>query len=375
MENKAFLSSRNIGLDFLRALLILEGVLYHAARSLPGGNNWYYVSGKNEADGFTALIEFVHTFRMEAFFFLSGMFSAMVILRKGTDFFYSNRKMRVVVPLISAFLFIPGLMYLINALIDGESLTTQGALGAYTSLHHLWFLVSLTAMSFLIPVSLYQRAAALMRRLPFPLLVAALVIAANLFFVVKFFVKDFGEWVNLIPVTARFMVFYAAGYALYLNSDQIPRQARNILVNTKVVLALGVACWLVFYAIFHYNITSSLKYLPVLCASLFSVIFSYWVVFTFEKLRMKESRLVRGVVDSALVIYIMHYPLVITFAWLLDGYLPDTLPVTYVAVVTLLGLICSAALYLIIKQLPLMALLFGLKPARVQTIPATHPRS
>ena len=374
MENKAFLSSRNIGLDFLRALLILEGVLYHAARSLPGGNNWYYVSGKNEADGFTALIEFVHTFRMEAFFFLSGMFSAMVILRKGTDFFYSNRKMRVVVPLISAFLFIPGLMYLINALIDGEPLTTQGALGAYTSLHHLWFLVSLTAMSFLIPVSLYQRTAALMRRLPFPLLVAALVVAANMFFVVKFFVKDFGEWVNLIPVTARFMVFYAAGYALYLNSDQIPRQARNFLVNTKVVLALGVACWLVFYAIYHYNITSSLKYLPVLCASLFSVIFSYWVVFTFEKLRMKESRLVRGVVDSALVIYIMHYPLVITFAWLLDGYLPDALPVTYVAVVTLLGLICSAVLYLIIKQLPLMALLFGLKPARVQNVPATDPR-
>ncbi len=85
MENKTFLSSRNIGLDFLRALLILEGVLYHAARSLPGGNNWYYISGKNEADGFTALIEFMHTFRMEAFFFLSGMFSAMVILRKGSD--------------------------------------------------------------------------------------------------------------------------------------------------------------------------------------------------------------------------------------------------------------------------------------------------
>jgi glucan biosynthesis protein C len=59
---------------------------------------------------------------------------------------------------------------------------------------------------------------------------------------------------------------------------------------------------------------------------------------------------------------------------LLDGYLPDALPVTYVAVVTLLGLICSAVLYLIIKQLPLMALLFGLKPARVQNVPATDPR-
>lgn len=375
MENRAFLSSRNIGLDFLRALLILEGVLYHAARSLPGGNSWYYISGKNEADGFSALIEFMHTFRMEAFFFLSGMFSAMVILRKGSSFFYSNRRKRVLVPLISAFLFIPGLMYLISSEIKGEALTTQGALGAYTYMHHLWFLVSLSAMSFLVPTAFYQRVAAMMRHLPFPLLIGALIVSANAFFVVKFFVKDFGEWVNLIPVTLRFMVFYAAGYALYLNSDQIPRQARNILVNTKVVVAMGVACWLVFYGIFHFNITSSLKYLPVLCASVFSVIFSYWVVFTFEKLRMKESRLVKNVVDSALVIYLMHYPVVITFAWLLDGYLPDTLPVTYVAVVTALGLACSAVIYMIIKQLPLLALLFGLKPARAQNIPAVDSRT
>lgn len=375
MENKAFLSSRNIGLDFLRALLILEGVLYHAARSLPGGNSWYYISGKNEADGFTALIEFMHTFRMEAFFFLSGMFSAMVILRKGTDFFYSNRRKRVLVPLISAFLFIPGLMYLISSEIKGEALTTQGALGAYTYMHHLWFLVSLSVMSFFVPASVYQRAAAMMRRLPFPLLIAALIVTANAFFVVKFFVKDFGEWVNLIPVTARFMVFYAAGYALYLNSDQIPQQARNILVNTKVVVALAVICWLAFYAIYHFNITSSLKYLPVLCSSVFSVIFSYWVVFTFEKMRMKENRLIQTVVDSALVIYLMHYPLVITFSWLLDGYLPNALPVTYVAVVTVAALICSAALYMIIKQLPLLAMLFGLKPARVDNISAVNSRS
>lgn len=374
VENRTFLSSRNIGLDFLRALLILEGVLYHAARSLPGGNNWYYISGKNEADGFSALIEFMHTFRMEAFFFLSGMFSAMVILRKGSSFFYSNRRKRVLVPLITAFLFIPGLMYLISAEIKGERLTTQGALGAYTYMHHLWFLVSLSLMSFFVPPRFYQGAAALMRRLPFPVLIAALIVAANAFFVVKFFVKDAGEWVSLIPVTLRFMVFYAAGYALYLNSDQIPRQARSFLVNTKVVVALGVFCWLVFYAIFHFNITSSLKYLPVLSASVFSVIFSYWVVFTFEKLRMKENRLVTGVVDSALVIYLMHYPVVITFAWMLDRRLPDTLPVTYVAVVTLLGLACSTLIYLVIKQLPLLSLLFGLKPARVQKVSAIKSR-
>lgn len=371
MKHNAFLSSRNIGLDFLRALLILEGVLYHAARSLPGGNNWYYVSGKNEADAFTALIEFVHTFRMEAFFFLSGMFSAMVILRKGTSFFYSNRRKRVIVPMISAFLFIPALMYLISThFIKGEPLTTSGVLNAYTYMHHLWFLVSLTAMSFLVPVSFYRRIAEGLRRLPFSVLVATLIVAANAFFVVKFFVKDFGEWINLIPVTARFMVYYAAGYALYLNSDKIPEQARSFLLKSWFVAAMALGCWLVFYATFHFNITSTLKYIPVLCSSVFSVIFSYWVVFTFEKLRMKESRWVKGVVDSALVIYIMHYPLVISFSWLLDDYVPDSMPVSYVIALTGVGLVLSTVLYMIIKQSSLLSMLFGLKPAKPQVAPA-----
>lgn len=87
MTTPVFLSSRNIGLDFLRAIIILEGVLYHAARSLPGGNSWYYVADKNPSLIFSSLIEFIHTFRMEAFFFLSGIFSAMVFLRKGQAFF------------------------------------------------------------------------------------------------------------------------------------------------------------------------------------------------------------------------------------------------------------------------------------------------
>nr|MBA2815893.1 glucan biosynthesis protein [Candidatus Pantoea persica] len=306
---------------------------------------------------------------MEAFFFLSGMFFAMVILRKVIGFFYRNRRCCVLVPLVSAFLFIPGLMYLIHAQIDGEPLSTQGVLHAYGLLHHLWFLLTLAAIPFLLPVSFFERAAAL----AFP----AADRHSQRLLRREVLLKGYSEWasLSLVPVKARFLVFYAAGYAFYLNSEQIPRQARSLLVNSKVVLAFAVVCWLAFYATFHFNVTSNLRYLPVLCASVFSVMFSYWLVFTFEKLRMKENRLVQGIVDSALIIYIMHYPLVITFAWLLDSYLPNAMPVTYVAVVTALGLICSAALYLIFKQLPLLSRLFGLKPAKLPRLPAVVPKS
>lgn len=363
VEHRTFLSKRNIGLDFLRAILILEGVLYHAARSLPGSNNWYYVADKNQADIFSAIIEFIHTFRMEAFFFLSGMFSAMVFARKGAQFFLNNRCKRVLLPLVASFAFIPGVMYVITAAIKGEALSLEGLLHGYTYLHHLWFLVSLSAMSFLIPGRWYNRLAQGMRRLPFPALVIALIVACNVFFVVKFLVKDSGEFISLIPVTARFAVYYAAGYALYLNSDKIPQISQSWLLNNLLVAALGLISLLAFYVVLHQHITSSLKYVPVLISSVFSVVFSYWLVFTFEKLRMKENALVKGIVDSALVIYIMHYPLVITGAWLLDDYIPDNLSVTYVFINTLVALCLSTLLYLVIKQFSPLSVLFGLKPA------------
>ncbi|WP_312056573.1 acyltransferase family protein [Pantoea brenneri] len=361
MTTPAFLSSRNIGLDFLRAILILEGVLYHAARSLPGGNSWYYVADKNPSLIFSSLIEFIHTFRMEAFFFLSGMFSAMVFLRKGQAFFFENRRKRVLVPLIAAFAFIPGIMYWLSTTIKGVDTSTSGLLAAYTQLHHLWFLVSLSAISFFVPARLYQTLAIFARRLPFTLWLAALIIAANSLFVVKFAVKDLGELITLIPVTARFCVYYAAGYALYLNRDAIPQLAKHPLLNTAVVTLLAIICYIAFFLTMKFNLQGVAKYIPVLLSSVFSVIFSYWVIFFFEKLRMKESRIVNTVVDSALVVYILHYPIAIGFAWLLDDYLPDNYPVSYVLIVTAIASGLSALCYMVIKRNSFLSTLFGLK--------------
>ncbi len=297
----------------------------------------------------------------------------MVFLRKGKDFFIQNRKKRVLVPLISAFAFIPGVMYLLAATIKGSEITAAGLAEGYTHLHHLWFLVSLSAMSFFIPGSVYAKIAAIFRRLPFPVLVGTLIVSCNFFFVLKFLLKDAGELVSLIPVTARFCVYYAAGYALYLNRDKIPEIAKSPLLHSGLVAALALVCYAAFYATFHYNPGGVMKYLPALASSVFSVIFSYWIVFCFEKMRLKENRLVNGIVDSALVVYIMHYPLTISLAWLLDDYFPDNLSVTYVVTVTTVALILSACCYGFIKRIPVLATLFGLKPASTKIVPVANP--
>lgn len=372
METSPFLARRNIGLDFLRAILILEGVLYHAARSLPGNNNkWYYIADKNESVGFSALIEFVHTFRMEAFFFLSGMFSAMVILRKGKAFFIDNRKKRVLLPLVGAFAFIPPVMYLITAFIDAEPLTKTGLLHSWGYLHHLWFLVSLSIMSLIIPVSWCEKISLWFRALPLPVIAALVIIACNFFFVVKFMVKDWGELVALLPVTARFFIYYVAGYALYVNRDQIPQIKTSFILKSWLLLPFGLITYLSFYFILDRQIEGVMKYIPTLIASVFSVLFSFWLVFFFEKMAIKESKAVKLVVDSALVVYIMHYPVVIFFSWYADSWLGKAWPLSYVATITLTGLCTSFILYSLVKRSKVLSTVFGLKPATVK--PAVAP--
>ncbi|MEM6160923.1 acyltransferase family protein [Erwinia sp. P6884] len=372
METSPFLARRNIGLDFLRAILILEGVLYHAARSLPGNNNsWYYIANKNESIAFSSLIEFVHTFRMEAFFFLSGMFSAMVILRKGKDFFIDNRKKRVLLPLVGAFAFIPPVMYLITSFIDGEQITNTGLLHSWGYLHHLWFLVSLSIMSLIVPVSWCEKISVLFRKLPLPVIVAAIIIACNFFFAVKYVVKDMGELVALLPVTARFFIYYVAGYALYVNRDQIPRIKTSFILKSWLLLPFGLLTYLSFYVILDRQIEGMMKYIPTLIASVFSVLFSFWLVFFFEKMSIKESKTVKLVVDSALVVYIMHYPVVIFFSWFADAWLGKAYSLSYVATITLIGLSCSLLLYFVVKRSKVLSTVFGLKPATAK--PATAP--
>jgi len=362
VKPQSFLSSRNIGLDLLRAGLILEGVLLHASRSLPGENPWYYTAQRDPAEIFTALLSVFHTFRMEVFFFLSGMFSALIILRKGQQFFTENRRKRVLIPLISAYLFIPPLMYFLAGQMNDEPYTLQGWLNSYTMLHHLWFLVSLSVMSLMVPGAFYQWCAHQAGKLSLPMLIALVVILGNACFVLKFLLKGRGEFIELIPVTARFMVYYAAGYALYVNREKIARYAGSRLMNNWLIAALFTVVWAGCYVVAHHHISGVVKYIPVMMGSVLSAMLSYWMVFTFEKIQVKENPLLTAIVDSALIIYLLHYPLVIVFSWIIDSWLPDSFAVLYVLIDCAIGIVLSSVCYWFIKRSRFASFMFGLKP-------------
>ena len=101
----------------------------------------------------------VHTFRMPAFFMLSGFFGALLWARRGAVAMLMNRFERIVLPLgFIMIVLVPGLIF-VFALVEGLFAGTEGALGQAAGkalaeaplrdFEHLWFLYHLAWISFI----------------------------------------------------------------------------------------------------------------------------------------------------------------------------------------------------------------------------------
>ncbi|MEC7677985.1 MAG: acyltransferase family protein [Planctomycetota bacterium] len=100
------------GLDFLRAAMMLMGVLLHVGcmyMPIPNGANVEAILGdfKNpyrDVDGLSQTIQrvvfLIHYFRMPAFMLLAGFFAALVDQKRGSGSLLKNRLQRIVLPAV-----------------------------------------------------------------------------------------------------------------------------------------------------------------------------------------------------------------------------------------------------------------------------------
>ena len=92
---------REHGLDALRVVLMLLGVVLHSVISYQPADvhTWFHdpFASSSWASFVGALI---HTFRMPAFFVLSGFFGALLWKRRGASLMLKNRFKRIVLPFV-----------------------------------------------------------------------------------------------------------------------------------------------------------------------------------------------------------------------------------------------------------------------------------
>jgi hypothetical protein len=104
------------GLDFVRAMAMLLGLVLHVCIFFMPVDNYLWVSGEYSGDPVNRwLLNFIHLFRMELFFLMAGFFAELVIFRKGFGNLLKDRTKRIVLPFIFAVLFmVPLHFFVIN---------------------------------------------------------------------------------------------------------------------------------------------------------------------------------------------------------------------------------------------------------------------
>ena len=121
------------GLDFVRAIAMILGVVIHTVGSFgadinPGGG-----SGEYEGSHYNSLIgETIHLFRMQLFFLLAGFFAELVREKRGINLLMYDRIKRIVLPVLIGLLFMVPFIW---------ALTGWSAGGVYTNTYDglSWF--------------------------------------------------------------------------------------------------------------------------------------------------------------------------------------------------------------------------------------------
>ncbi|MCQ8876512.1 acyltransferase family protein [Pseudoalteromonas shioyasakiensis] len=128
------------GLDFCRAIFMILGLFYHAALIYSTDYIWR-VTDTESSSYLTTLASFVHAFRMEAFYLISGFFY-LLVFTKNYEGFLQERLTRVIPPLLLCGLLINPIMnlYSYERTYDWSSIT-YFINGQW--LGHLWFLGNL----------------------------------------------------------------------------------------------------------------------------------------------------------------------------------------------------------------------------------------
>lgn len=129
-------------LDTMRSILMMLGVVLHSAQVFNPEQSWL-ISSNNTTWLASHLVEVIHTFRMPAFFIISGFFCMMTLGKYTADQFLRTRLKRILIPLVSTAITINTLQAIILTRSGWYQFDLGNYLGTGEWVSHLWFLNNL----------------------------------------------------------------------------------------------------------------------------------------------------------------------------------------------------------------------------------------
>ena len=350
------------GLDELRAALMLIGVFWHAAAVLSPFAAFVYASPYHQSMALYASIYPEHLFRMEAFFMVSGFLAQMTLTRKDKQVFWRARLRRVLVPLLLGCLGVNFVLQVFGSIFMDYQWAHYDL---WRWVMHGWFLICLmvfATIDMLLPHGVFAR----MGLLPCLLVVTIgwLGYAALIYWN--------GESWNLggdISTLYNFFVlhgvqyypFYFAGSLLYFHQDILDKISHRALWGLALLAlattALTYVNGLHFYEPFPPDTEGMI--LQRLNQMVSSGAIAFLLFWYFYHVQREANRVVRYLINSAIVIYLVHHPLVIMLGWMLDD--PGLSNSQYYLLLLTLTFVFSYLCYEGVRRIGWLRVTFGLK--------------
>ena len=379
-------SNRQHHWDAFRAVLMLLGIPYHVALTYRIGQVWILDAREGMA-GLSELAEFIHLFRMPAFFVIAGYFSALLLARRAPGQWLRGRLFRLGIPLAVAMLTLNPLLNMaceLSGLPAAEAvqswLRNSAESGGYW-VRHLWFLI----------VLLYYSLAASLLVWRLPALANARVSPRRDALLARWFLPF---WLGLAMLfglweAVSIELFYKAGLA-----TNLPQQILRI-DETLQYLPWFLLGWLMARApAFHarlYRLSPvivitaatftalAIRYGPVLwppygrfLATVAGLCLTQVALVLLRRVASQPSASVRSLVDASFVVYLFHLPILAGLVVLMQ---PLAMHVALkAALVALLTFLLSWGCWAAVSRSPLLRLLYdGVRTKPGRTTRAQRP--
>lgn len=321
-------------LDSMRAILMLLGIPFHAGLAF-SGENWV-VTASASTPTLAGLAEFLHVWRMPTFFMIAGFFATLMLGRYSEFTWLRMRAVRLGVPLLFGMMLLSPLQWLLAGYYRSGSWggATQFALSKLWPpsswwTMHLWFLVELLVYCLVLALiyrffgrmrlgSWSKAAFAQFDRRP-TTAVACAVIGAG--FAV---VLGLAAWQALSAdeilagLLSRNLPIFAPAFFLgcLLGADGASRLPS---VNRVSVWMLGTLAILAISCVIFLKVVLAADSNTALAAVAFmwtvgGLTVALLCLRVARRLLDRSSRFVRVLVDSSLVVYLVHQPLILAAA-------------------------------------------------------------
>lgn len=312
------LTKRITTIDATRVLFLVLGVVYHSTLPYAIGHSWR-VRSPQQLVGASSIVDWLHTFRMQGFFLMSGIVSWHQLSRQSAAEFSLVRLRRLGVPFLTVLALIQPLELAVSRRFD--PVVSAAAVNG-VRVGHLWFLAYLALFSAALAVI-----ARLMPRLRStshaPLRVTDIGLVAGLL-AAGFTIRAVGvtnpEWWSsehlgfLFP--AEFLsygVFFGLGIVVARGESESTLWSRPSWWLWVAAIGVGGALHVIGAAPFHGAWTAS-----VILGQAYPILVVRLLMFGLSRLGPAASMLrIPDLAESSYTVYLLHHVLVVVVATLL----------------------------------------------------------